>query len=907
MESLLALCLQRMEADGMEAFEEILAAHPDLAPGLRQNVDRMLAAGLVKPRRRGAAPLEDRLGEFRLLERIGVGGMGIVYRAEQESLGRLVALKLIRPDYLHVPGARERLRREVESVARLDHPGIVSILTVGEDKDVPYFAMEFIKGASMAELIERLAARPAGGLGGAELYKELLQASGEESDTRANNLPALFRGSWWQVCVRIARQVAEALAHAHERGIIHRDVKPSNIMLTPGGRVLVVDFGLAQSSEGAKITRSGAMLGSLAYMSPEQVRGQAQDQRVDVYGLGVSLYEMLCLRLPFAATEVLALQGEVLEGRHSPPRLHYPGLPRDLETVLLTALRPEPGGRYTGAQDLAEELTNVLEWRPVRARRPGVLIRCLRWAQRHRGAAAALACALLLVTGLPLGLWFKEREASGEIAAALRDAERHFLRSLDAVDAMLREVAHQRLREVPQMAPVRIQLLRDALRFYADLIAERPGIRLLKLRAARVGTRLAEYLSLAGHPSEEILAEYDRALGYWEQVYDEVPQVGPEMWEALIFAAGVRADHIDLDGSEKSRHSAEMLRELDVRIQAMARRRLPEADPEEVPVIRYVRLVSRRQAVCAGYFGGLVQGGELNAALEELAAGFRELSRTRVRDRACLAVGETELRRGIHLEGQGQYREAIKVYTACRPWLDREFPRAYSPVQHKFVLAQADNGVARCQGHLGRNERAVAAAERAAAICRQGRDHLPEFPGWYREEALALYQLGVSQFNLHQTDAARQTMAASVRAGRAYLERRPGTAEAGRILFMLHEQAAVIAAVQCEHSLLRGHVVAMVEYRDDPASLLRGAVFMATCGMLTRKDHSLSEVGRQESAARDFARAVDYLRQAVAGGLADPAVFDRPAFAELQGRADFEALRAGMRAGAQRTQAGGLR
>ena len=214
--------------------------------------------------------------------------MGVVYLARQESLGREVAVKLIRRDQLHLANSRARFRREVEAVARMKHPAIVPVYAVGEEGGIPYFAMERIDGVSMQDLLDELRGTPPASIGADELRRALPSSSASGSSPDAPRI-----GSWRVFVLSVARDIASALEHAHERGVLHRDVKPSNILVDARGHAFLVDFGLATTDEPGELTRTGSRLGSLPYMSPEQVRGEAADPRTDVYGLGAATYEML--------------------------------------------------------------------------------------------------------------------------------------------------------------------------------------------------------------------------------------------------------------------------------------------------------------------------------------------------------------------------------------------------------------------------------------------------------------------------------------------------------------------------------------------------------------------------------------------------------------------------------------
>lgn len=402
--------------DPARALEDLVAANPELEDELRETFAGLeqwnLLDGDEAPASSEAIP--ERLGRFRLQRRLGAGGMGVVFLAEDEDLRRTVALKVIRPEQLLFPGARERFQREVETIARLQHPGIVPIYSVGRDAQVPYFAMEHVEGCSLAEALDGLRSR-----GEAPTGRVLLELAGRLGEDRSGSSASgsrtrLEAAAWPDVCVALVLQVASALQHAHERGIFHRDVKPSNILLRPDGTALLVDFGLAwNDAEDQRLTRTQSQLGSLPYMPPEHVDGALTDpsRQADVYGLGVTLYEMLTLRSPFLGPSVGETRRRVLEGRAVPPRRLDRSVSWELETVCLTAMDPDPAKRFRSAAEFGRELERVRDREPILARRPSRLLRARRWAQRHPSLMAAAIVALLaLAVSLSVFVW-TEREA----------------------------------------------------------------------------------------------------------------------------------------------------------------------------------------------------------------------------------------------------------------------------------------------------------------------------------------------------------------------------------------------------------------------------------------------------------------------------------------------------------------
>ncbi len=481
-EELLAAALQVLEQRGEPGLQEFLTAHATHADALHSGLERLRRMGLLAPPT--APPVErERYGEFRVVRRLATGGMGVVYLAEQTSLNRQVALKVVRPELLLSASARQRFQREVEAIARLQHPGIVPILAVGTEGTVPWFAMDYVAGLTIDELIAGMAGKDPARAPGSALRSRFGDRVGEGALATGT-----FAGSYWEACVRIVLQIAQTMSHVHEQGIVHRDLKPSNVVVTPRGQALLLDFGLAHVQDLQRLTRAEAQIGSPAYMAPEQVRGEAVDERVDVYGLGVTLYQMLTTRLPFEATGNERLQQLILAGAPRPVRAWNRAVPSDLALVCSVAMDRDRGRRYGSMADLAHDLECVLARRPIRARPLGWPLRALRFGQRHPVATAVATTALVALAAFPLVLWRLQTDANERLAVAHREqlranaelerrrseAEANLADTLTTIRQLMLRTSQTDLAATPGSEPLRAELLQRASAMYERLRTRYP-------------------------------------------------------------------------------------------------------------------------------------------------------------------------------------------------------------------------------------------------------------------------------------------------------------------------------------------------------------------------------------------------------------------------------------------------
>jgi serine/threonine protein kinase/Tfp pilus assembly protein PilF len=541
----LDLYLADVEAGRHVDAGALVAAHPEIADRLRRCLDSLgvieAAASTTRHVTDATPSTRPTLGDYRIVREVGRGGMGVVYEAEQLSLCRRVALKVLPFAAALDPPRLARFKLEAQAAAQLHHTNIVPVYSVGVERGVHYYAMQFIEGRSLAEVICDLRGPQAEA---DTVARDLTEGHSTQPSPAASARlsPSPTRGrDLVRTAAGLAIQAALALEHAHRSGVLHRDIKPANLLIDHSGRLWVTDFGLARLGDEANLTLSGDVLGTLRYMSPERASGSrlGYDQRADVYSLGVTLYELLTLCPAFDGQDRAQLLRRVANEEPRPPRALAPAIPADLETILLKAIAKEPASRYATAQEFADDLSRFLEHRPIRARRPSLLERAAKWSRRHAGATGAAAAVLLLsVAGLLTALALIGRERD-EALRQQAQAQANFWLARDAVDQMLTEVGKTTLASVPQMALVRRALLEKALGFYLRFLNERgsdPAIRLETGRAYRMVGQIRTELG----DSDAAAQAYPRAIALLETLAADRPR-DPEPRAELAIAHRMRA------------------------------------------------------------------------------------------------------------------------------------------------------------------------------------------------------------------------------------------------------------------------------------------------------------------------------------------------------------------------------
>lgn len=737
--------LQRGEQVDLETYA---ARHPEwavtirsLMPVLREmaELSRSVTADLNGTNGQagpaGALVAQRVLGDYRILREVGRGGMGIVYEAEQLSLARRVALKVLPLAAAMDPRALQRFQLEAQAAALLQHPRIVPVYAIGSLGELPYYTMQFIEGASLAELINELrrleglspAAPPTSSRSGgvsalargllagrlmppvteAEAHPlsggppfvtppyELAEPQCAEPDQARAVSGAIVRGrDYARAVAHLGVQAAEALDYAHGQAIVHRDIKPANLMLDRRGVLWITDFGLARIPGDSGLTLTGDMLGTLRYMSPEQAlsRRSLIDRRTDIYSLGATLYELLTLTPAVTGSDREELLRKMMEDDPVPIRRINPAIPVDLATVITKALSRDPSSRYETAQHFANDLRRFLEGRSIAARRVGILAKWWRWCRRKPlPASLALGLALAILGGFSAVIWSWRNAVHQRdlMARAQFAAESALARESRAYEALVQ--ANKRERASRELAQRRFGLATEAVEQYytgasEDVLLKQPQMD--ALRKQLLGTALTFYKRLQetieGAP-EDLHAQAELAM-----VYRRVGQIAVEV--------GSRQQGLD------AFEHASMI--LDKLIQARPSDSTPRRDQASC-----LALIGKLQVYTAG------REDEGVRSLERSLELFEALSNEHPNDaELLLAVADVAGDLGYERARMGQIDDGLRALRRKRDILD--WLAAQHPYQgsYRSRLGLTLGELGKIQATVGHLTEALSSHHQAAAL-----------------------------------------------------------------------------------------------------------------------------------------------------------------------------------------------
>jgi serine/threonine protein kinase len=810
------------------AIDEYAERYPQIADVLRQMLPSLGLLGKLSAlpgeddgRPVSTAAVPEYLGDYRIVREIGRGGMGVVYEAEQKSLGRRVALKVLPFHRLMDPLYLKRFEREARAAARLHHTNIVPVFGVGEDGGIHFYAMQYIAGQGLDRVISELRRfRQAGGQGGSEAYSHSFSdsassiaqslggggfdaqganqygdatSSSSEPEGGISSVSDHSFSKYLRCVAGLGIQVADALAYAHSQGVLHRDIKPSNLLLDSAGIIWVTDFGLAKADDTEDLTHSGDVIGTLRYVAPERLAGR-YDARSDIFSLGLTLYELLTLRPAYDDKVQGRLVQQVTAAEPPSPRRIDRRIPSDLNTIIETAIAKEPERRYSTASEFAKDLQRFLEDRPIEARKAGRVEQAWRWCRRNPAIAslgAAFLAALFIGLGAVIWQW---RLTEGQRL----QAEANFKKARDAVDECFTTVTENPVLQEPGMEGARQVLFQAALKYYKDFLNQRaddPGAR---TDLGRAYYRLG-YITERIASKSDALDAYQQACALFEKLLDSEPAT-PHLRVELAQCYQSLGELERLTG-QSARAEVQLLKAL------AARAELVQSYPDEPDYQR--DLASAHQAL-----GTLYRTTSRPAQAEDAYRHAQVLREQIVRNcpsrgdyRNALAAGFSELCRLYASTGRPEEAEASlrKALTT----LD-ELTRDFSEVsEYQDNLATGYNSLGSFLLNSGRGFNQIEGAYRKALTIREQlvRDH-PKVQEYQSELARVYNNLALWHFLSQHDDQAADNYARALALREQLARKHPEAVAYQKAVATTHHDLGLLFRRDCrwseaEHSFRR--------------------------------------------------------------------------------------------------------
>ena len=650
--------LRAQESGSTHSADEFVNGYPDIAEELKRCLESLefIRHASLSFQMLGDLGESDptseagrTLGDYRILREIGRGGMGVVYEAEQVSLSRRVALKILPFAAILDTRQLQRFRNEAAAAASLEHPNVVQVYGVGHDKGVHYYVMKLIEGHDLAWHISGWRGDRQQG----SEYPSTLLPDDTQPVAALTTLDVGGGRPYFDAVARLGMVVAETLQYAHTRGLIHRDIKPSNLMLDRDGKVWVTDFGLVANHGERDLTMTGDVLGTLRYMSPEQAEGTAPvDHRSDVYSVGITLYELLTRRAAFESDNRATLLNDVVSSEPPMPRHVDSSIPVDLETIVQKAIQKEPSLRYATAQELADDLRRFVDRMPIVARPAGITDHLVKWCRRNQRLVISLAlilavCMVGSVAGT-MALW----RAYGQLSLVSKKNQAHVGWLLELLDEKHNESergqfeANQTVRS-QQIANELLPLLNSLL----ELNPDDPSIRHKHARAyARLGTAQAW-----GGNNTEALESFYTAARLLEELCDDHADVAvyrQTLAQAHAGIAGWLGDIVPMDRVIYERGRAIALLE-----------RLHAEDPEDES---RARELGRQYNMQADLLLKNYRTVEADILINTARAHWKHLSKNGQIPESCRRTAvETTVLKSRYYAQQYRYDEAITEATSA--------------------------------------------------------------------------------------------------------------------------------------------------------------------------------------------------------------------------------------------------